>query len=320
MYLGIDISKERLDCCQLSEGSAEARAFSNTEGGVAELVAWLAEDAEAHIVMEATGVYWQRSALVLYEAGYKVSVVNPAGVKYFAQSLLRRGKTDRMDAELLAHYAAKMQPSAWRPTPPLYEELKVLVRERDSIVAQLRQLNNQRHAHQHRTNCPEMIFSLLEQRIELLTKQRKRLEGEIERLCQGSCQEAYECLRSIPGVGPVTASTLLAETAGMESFVHPKQVTAYAGIAPAPHQSGTFAGRATISKVGNPRIRKALYMAALQARRHSVFAHLYQRLIQKGKAPKLALIAVARKLLVIAFTLVKSKQLFDPHRLAESKA
>ena len=110
MHLGIDISKDSLDCFKLAEKSA--KRFNNDARGIEALVAWLGADTDLHVVMEATGVYWQACAFALFEQGVKLSVVNPAQVKYFARSCLRRGKTDSMDAELLAHYAQKMQPGS----------------------------------------------------------------------------------------------------------------------------------------------------------------------------------------------------------------
>ena len=301
MHLGIDISKDSLDCYRLTEKSA--KRFSNDERSTGALVSWLGTDTELHVVMEATGVYWRACAFALYQQGVKVSVVNPAQVKYFARSHLRRGKTDSMDAELLAHYAQTMQPEPWQPASLCFEELKLLVRERDDLVTQLGQLRNQLHAHQHRQHCPDTLLNLLRERIKLLKAQREALDQAIAQHCEKTCSNVYESLRSVPGIGPVAASVLLAEAAGLDTFEHPKQLTAFAGISPAPNQSGAFIGHSSISKIGNPRIRKAFYMAALQAERHSVFKNLYERLIKKGKKPKVALIAVARKLLVIAFAL-----------------
>lgn len=320
MYLGIDVSKDSLDCFKLDQDRSFQNTFENSKQGLKKLLSWLKDDQEVLVTMEATGVYWQACAFTLYEAGYKLSIVNPAQVKFFAKSMLRRGKTDKMDAELIALYAQKMQPNEWLPTEIIYDELKLFVRERDDMVAQLRQLQNQFHAHQHRYRKPSILLKLLKQRLSFLKKQLKDLEQMIDKLCKEHMHDAYESLRSIPGIGQVTASVLLAETAGLANFVHPKQVSAFSGISPAPNQSGTFQGQASISKIGNARIRKAFYMAALQARNHSVFNDLYDRLISRGKATKVALIAVARKLLVIAFTLVKSLTLFDPNFLSKDKA
>lgn len=320
MYLGIDVSKARLDCLKVLKENQEGKHFSNTKTGIKRLLKWLDNSFEVHVVMEATGVYWQHCALAIHKQGYKVSVVNPAQVKYFAKSILRRGKTDPMDAELIALYAQKMQPEAWHPNAHEVDELKLLVRERDDLVSQLRQAKNQLHAHKHRSFCPTTILKLLKQKIKLLEKQLKILEQAIQAFCHEHFTELFRSLLSMPGVGLVTAAVLIAETAALESFNHPKQLTAFAGIAPAPNQSGSFTGRTAISKIGNPRIRQALYMAAMQARHKSVFKDLYLRLVNKGKAKKLALIAVARKLLIIAFTLAKTNSLFDPHFLHKKLA
>lgn len=224
MVLGIDISKDSLDCFKLAERSAQR--FSNNKQGIEALVAWLGADTDLRVVMEATGVYWQACAFALFEQAVKLSVVNPAQVKYFARSSLRRGKTDSMDAELLAHYAQKMQPERWQPAPTQFAELKLLVRERDDIVAQLGQLHNQLHAHQHRRHAPGTLLDLLTQRIKLLKQQRKVLDQATSEHCEKTSADAYACLRSVPGIGSVTASVLLAETAGLETFEHPKQLRA----------------------------------------------------------------------------------------------
>ena len=264
MHLGIDISKDSLDCFKLAEKSA--KRFNNDARGIEALVAWLGADTDLHVVMEATGVYWQACAFALFEQGVKLSVVNPAQVKYFARSSLRWGKTDSMDAELLAHYAQKMQPAAWQPAPTQFAELKLLVRERDDIVAQLGQLHNQLHAHQHRRHAPGTLLDLLTQRIKLLKQQRKVLDQAISEHCEKTSADAYACLRSVPGIGSVTASVLLAETAGLQTFEHSKQLraegpwtyplTAFAVISPAPNQSGLFTGQSNISKIGNLELEK----------------------------------------------------------------
>lgn len=204
-----------------------------------------------------------------------------------------------------------------------YQRLQLLVRERDDLVDQRRKEENRLHAHHHRVVPPEALVQLAHQRIAFLTQQVKQLETLIHDLCnEEDLRNSFAVLSSVPGIGPVTASVLLAETQGFSGFKHVKQVTAYAGIAPAPFQSGAYTGRTRISKVGNARLRQALYMAALQASRQAgVFKNLFDRLIAKNKPRKLALIAVARKILVVAFTLIKRQQTFNPHHpCALSKA
>lgn len=316
MYLGIDISKDNLDCHKLNDVVSEAKQFKNSKKGIRALAKW-AQDCD-HIVMEATGVYWQACAYGLHVSGSVVSVVNPAQVKRFGQSKLMRGKTDKMDAKLLADYAQKMDLKVWEPPTETCLELQILVRERESLVSQLTQVKNQYHAHKRRENCPEKVLDLCKQHIEFLKSLIKVLEKDISVLCKETQTDSYFNLKSIPGIGVVTASVFLAETYGLKHFHESKQLTAYTGIAPAPNQSGKSKRKSSISKIGNKRIRTAFYMAALQARKSSVFKDLYDRVLKRSSSIKVALIAVARKLLIIAFTLVKSNQAFDPNYLSNS--
>lgn len=310
MYLGIDISKDHLDCHKLDAEHSEAKRFKNDKKGIKALVTWSAECKQ--VVMEATGVYWQSCAFALDEANIAVSVVNPARVKNFGKMNLVRGKTDKMDAKLIAEFAQMVKPKRWQPPTNKDQELQSLVRERDVIVSDLTQLNNRKHAHDHRQHCSTSVQACLDERVKLLKSQIKRLEKEIEEMCQEDLQDSYQSLRSIPGIGPVTASVLLAETQVLRYFYDAKQLTAYTGIAPKPHESGNTKLKSSISKIGNKRIRKAFYLAALKARQHHTFKDFYERILIRSNSKKLALIALARKLLVIAFTLVKSNQLFDP--------
>ncbi len=310
MYLGIDISKDQLDCHKLDNEYSEAKQFKNNIKGIKALVIWSANCEQ--VVMEATGVYWQSCAFAIHEAGIAVSVVNPARIKNFGKMNLVRGKTDKMDAKLIAEFAQMTKPKLWHPPTYKDQELQILVRERETLVADLTQLNNRKHAHEHRQLFPTSVQSCLLQHIELLKSQIKYLENEIEALCQEELQDSYQVLRSIPGIGAVTASVLLSETYALKHFYDAKQLAAFTGIAPKPHESGNTKRKSPISKIGNKRIRKAFYLAALKASQHDSFKDFYNRIAKRANSKKLALIALARKLLVIAFTLVKSKQLFDP--------
>ena len=311
MYLGIDISMNQLDCYRCVDGKGYHHRFANSEEGQQALMNWLGADTY-HVVMEATGVYWPGCALVLHEAGHQASVVNPAQVKLFAKSLLRRGKTDQMDAELLHLYGERMVPKAWLPTEEVYDTLKLLTREREDLVKQCTMVKNQRHAHTHRHRCPDTLLTLLDERLALLQKHIQQLDSMMEDLCQEHLPEAFASLRSIPGVGLITACVLLGECEGFTHATSPKQVTSFVGMNPAPNQSGSFRGHTPISKIGSPLVRKTLYLATLQAAQHSVFKAFYERLLAKGKPNKVARIAVARKLLVIAVTLVQKQLRFDP--------
>jgi len=207
MYLGIDISKDRLDCHKLDNEYSEAKQFKNNKKGIKALVKWSAGCEQ--VVMEATGVYWQSCAFAIHEAGIAVSVVNPARIKNFGRMNLVRGKTDKMDAKLIAEFAQMIKPKYWHPPTDKDQELKTLVRERDSLVKELTRLNNQKHAHDHRKGFSKSVQESLNERIKLLKSQIKRFEKEIELLCQEELPEAYQSLRSLPGIGLDSLLTLV---------------------------------------------------------------------------------------------------------------
>lgn len=325
MYsLGIDISKDSFTVSLLKpqatlQEASRPQNFPNDEQGYEQLLDWLNQQhvpqAEVHAVLEATGVYWEGCAYYLHAQGLKLSVMNPTQVKRFAQSLLRRGKTDGMDAQLLALFVQRMQPAPWQPAAEALELLKLMVREREAITLSLTQEKNRREALRLRAVGSATLERLTQERIRLLEKQRKELEKELKaQLARAGQAENAALLQSLPGVGTVTAASLLAETAAFAGFENAKQLVAYAGIAPSPQQSGRYEGHSGISKIGNKRLRRTVYLAALTAVRcEGCFRELYQRLLRKGKAKKLALVAVARKVLTVALAVVKSKRPFDPH-------
>ncbi len=317
-YLGLDVSKAELAANLIFEDDRTARSsFKNSPAGHKKLCRWLGKHAplsDVHAVLEATNVYWEAPSHALFEQGVKLSVVKPARVKFFARSQLRRSKTDQLDAEIIAQFAMTMKPMPWQPPDEELQQLKLLLREREDLVKSRTQERNRLHVHHHRTTLPKALVSLARQCLRLLDKQVKYLENSIRELLEASGQAVnLMLLLSIPGIGLITASTLIAETCGLAVFAHPKQLAAYVGIAPAPFESGAFAGKARISKMGNPRLRRMLYLAAISAMNtESPLRDFYQRLLTKGKPKKVALIAVARKLLTLAFTLVKTQQPYNP--------
>lgn len=318
-YLGIDISKDSLDLYLLSKD--KHHQVANTAKGFKAMKHWLKQQQldpqSLQVVMEATGVYWEKSAHWLYEQGAQLSVGNPASVKYFAKSELRRGKTDKMDAQLLAVYGHKLQPKVWQPESETIETLRQLTREREELVQQRMAQSNRLHAHSKRRVMSKVVLKLCKTRLNFIKKQIRELDKAI-RAClkEDELQEKANLLRSIPGIGLISTATLLAETSGM-TFLTAKQLTAYAGIAPEPNQSGKRQGQSSISKLGNARIRKVLYMAALTASSQGSFKTFYDRLSAANKAPKAALVAVARKLLVTAFAVVDRRCPFDPNYLCK---
>lgn len=317
--LGIDVGKSDLHCRLLKvtdQGTSKLgpiQVFPNTEEGRERLKQWL-EGHQAlgdmtHAVMEATGVYSQRIAHFLYTSGYRVSVVNAAKIKFFAMSHLRRGKTDSMDAELIAQYAVTMKPSFWEPTRIELEHLRALLSERETIVNLITLEKSRHHAFDHTQHPCAAVVGLCDRRLELLEDQLKEVEGHIKRTIKTDLllQGQVKLLMSIPGIGLLTAAVLLTETHHLEDLQNAKQWASFAGLSPVPRQSGQMVGRCTISKVGNKRIRTLLYMSAVTVTRlDNEQAEFYRRLVKAGKPKKVALIALARKILRICFAVLRS--------------
>jgi transposase len=323
LFVGIDISATQLSLACVRSGRQVAGVLSvgYTAAGMETLVEGLRErEAElSHIlvVLEATGNYWMRLALHLHQCGVAVSVINPAQGHYFAQALLQRGKSDPLDAKVLARLAMSLQPETWTPPPAVYEELRQRLVERDALLDMRQQVRNQRYALGHNPHIIASIGQRMDEHLRLLDTQIKQVEREIQRAVtqDATWAAAAQRLRTIPGVGLISAGWILVATVNFSQADTPEQVVAYAGLAPQPHQSGTsLKGRATIGHGGHARLRTALYMAALSAIRcNPILRTFYQRLLAQGKLKKVALCAVARKLLHLAWALVKHQTTFDPN-------
>ncbi len=262
--------------------------------------------------MEATGVYWESCAQHLHDQGCQVSVENPARIRYFAHSKSRRGKTDAMDAELIARYGATMSPKTWLPPSPALHELKLLVRERSALLVTLNAEQNRLHAMNHRAAANPVLLGLIQERVAFLKVQVQTLEQAMHTLVRAdrSLSEPLHLLMTIPGYGFLSAASVLAETDGFALLETGTQISAYAGIAPAPFESGSSVHRrGRISKVGNAHLRRTAYLAALGAQRSkSRMGDFYRHLRAEGKPPKVALIALGRKLLRTGLAVVKSGQ------------
>jgi len=275
------------------------------------------------VVMEATGSYWMNLALSLTQAGFQVSVINPAQAHHFAKALLKRAKTDAIDAQTLAHLAALLQPAVWNPPPAMFAELYQRLIERESLLGMRQQVRNQLHA---LTHCPTVIASVrtrMEQLIESLTKQISEVETELDAALALDPEWAASAtrLQTIPGIGPLTAAWLVVTTLNFTLCETVEELTAYAGLAPHPYQSGTSVhGRASIGHTGNAALRTAVYLATLSAAQYNpVLKEFYDRLRAAGKPMKVARCAAARKLLHLAWACVKNKEDFDPQYVPKQR-
>jgi transposase len=288
--LGIDISRAQLDVYCVPSG--QARSFSNDAKGVARLVAWAGE-VEAFVVLEATSSYDQRLIRALEAAGLAFHRSNPRKAREFARAAGFLAKTDQVDARMLAAYGTAL---ALRPTAPVSAarlSLKALVSRRDQLV-DLRKIERTRLA----AADDDWLVDSLRATIQMLGEQVTAMERRIKACVAADTElaEAWAIARSAPGVGPVAAAVLLAELPELGQ-IDRRAVAALAGLAPLACDSGAFKGRRRIWG-GRKRLRDALYMAALGSTRSGPFKAVYQRMIAAGKAPKVAIIAIARKLLV----------------------
>jgi transposase len=311
-FLGIDIAKRSFDVVLLVGDRQRHKVFDNTESGFAALLTWLDEAAgDLHACMEATGGLGDDLALFLHARGVTVSIVNPLLIKAYGQCEMVRTKTDKVDAGIIARYCRSQTPAAWTPPSPQLRELRALVR-RCAALKDLRVQELQRRA---QGTSSTAVAESLTRTLAWLDREIASVTAEVRVLLQDdeALRQDRDLLLSIPGLGQQAVAVLLAEIADFRAFGHNKQITAFVGLNPQDHQSGTSVrGRSRISKIGNARLRAVLYMCALSARRHNpVLKAFADRLQEAGKKPKVILVAVARKLLVIAYGVMKTRKAFQ---------
>jgi transposase len=321
LFVGVDIAATSFTASWRSAQGQLSRpiTFEQTPQGFTALQQQLLATGSAAtilVVLEATGTYWVALATILAQAGFAVSVINPSQAHAFAKALLKRAKTDAIDAQTLAELAARLQPAPWTPPPAIYAELQQRLAQRDALVDLRTQLRNQRHA---LLQQPVVIASVRERMdvlIHTLTEQIAAVETELATAVQqdDAWAAAAARLQSITGIGLLTACWLLVSTLNFTLCPTPEAATSYAGLAPHPRHSGTSVrGRVAIGQAGNARLRRALYLATLSATQHNpVIQAFYDRLRRAGKPAKVARCAAARKLLHIAWALVTKERDFDP--------
>ena len=312
--LGIDISKRRFDVALLIEERIRQALFDNTEAGFKELLAWLTQhrpspDALLHACMEATGNWGLDLAEVLHEAGIRVSIVNPLRVKAHGQSELSRNKTDKLDAALIARFCRAHAPTAWTPPASHIRELREFMRRIDGLKAmRVQEINRQKSgmASSAVANSVTAHLKWLDQEIVAIMTTVQAVVAADPALSRN-----HALLLTIPGIGPVTAPTLLAELPNIGEFT-PKGLAAFAGLSPQEHSSGTTVRRpGRISRMGSERLRRALYMCALSSKRSNLaLADFVKRMTAAGKPPKVVLLAIARRLLVFAHAIIRTQQPF----------
>lgn len=321
LYVGIDISAQdaHIHWYQTHTQQSGQCVIPQTKAGYQRLVKRLStlcpDPQQTQLVMEATANYWLALALFLHEHSFAVSVINPIQGKRFAQMQLRRAKTDPIDARMLCDFAQMVQPPLWTPPPTIYYQLQQRLALRDDLVATRTQFHNRLHAMQQHPHCETALLHILQQEIDRLTPLIDQLEREIQHLLKSDHQWriATDHLLSIPGIGAITAAWILTTTHCFARCDTPQQAAAYAGLVPHPQQSGQSNKKGQTGG-GNKTLRWMLYMAAGAALQHNpILKPFYQKLVKRGKLKNVARVAVARKLMHIAWACVVKNRDFDPH-------
>jgi transposase len=312
-FLGLDVAKATFDACLLRADKQQAGHFENTPAGFKKLSRWLKKHkaAQVHTCQEATGHYGEALAEYLHAAGHTVSVINPARLKGYARAVQARTKTDRADAALLAEFCQRHQPAPWSPPAPERIMLRELARRRTSLVQMQQQERNRLQSGELPAPIVASLATVLAVLAEQITLIEQALAAQVQAVPTLAAQQAL--LISIPGIGPLTASTLLGEV-DFAAFETARQLAAYAGLTPSQHQSGTSVhGPAHLSKQGLVPLRRALYMPALSARRFNPTLRAFaDRLAARGKAKQAVTCAVMRKLLHLCFGVLRAGRPFDP--------
>jgi transposase len=299
--VGIDVSKRWLEV--RIHGEAESRKIGNDPDGFRALIEQMDPNRPELIVFEATGGYESWAVKALSEAGYAVAVVNPTRVRRFAEALGILAKTDKIDAQVIAHFASVVRPAANSRQTPLEEQLAACVERRRQLLVELVAEKNRL------STCPACVREGIQEHIAWLEEHIVRLEAEIQACIwqKPEWQERAALIDSVPGVGEVTASTMVAELPELGQLNRQK-IAALVGVAPFNKDSGPKKGKRRIFG-GRSGVRRTLFMATLSATKFNpVIRTFYESLLKRGKEKKVALTACMRKLLVIINAMVRKGQ------------
>jgi transposase len=307
-FFGIDVSKDVFDV--YCEGTGHTR-LKNDEKGFKSLLKTLPKT--ALVVMEATGYYHYRLAQFLHKNGVAVSVVNPLSVKRFIQMKLAKVKTDKSDAKAICEYAKVNKVPIYNALTDVQAECLQLFRLLDNYLKKRTATKNKLHGEETLGIPSKFAHQSLKRDLKHLDKEINALEQRVLLLVKQEQQHQLTLLKGIPGLGTKTALFLIVITDGFDKFETSGQLCSFVGITPTIRQSGSSVrGKSRISKVGNQKLRNLLFLCAFSACKHNkACREIYERIVNKGKSKKLALIAVANKLLKQAFAIAKSGLPYD---------
>jgi transposase len=332
--VGIDVAQKELVVCigrLYEDWSIELyahKSFANTAKGYFSLVQWVLKLTEATVkiryVMEATGVYHESLACYLADHGYSLSIVLPNKISNYFRTLSVKTVTDKTASEAIALFGLERKLEDWKRLKPIFKQLRQLTRERDQLVEERTKIKNKLHAEKAESEPNSSTLKRIKQRIELLNKQEKTIKEEIAILVkkEKELKQDLTLLCTIPGIGVLTAATVLAETNGFELVRNKRQLASYAGFDVKEKQSGTsIKGKTRISKQGNKHLRKAMHLPSLTAIRHDQrFKSIFIRLVSKHGIKMKAVVAVQRKLLEMCYTIFRTQTAYNKNYLQQAQA
>jgi len=315
--LGIDLAKLTFDATLLTDGDQQHyQSFPNTPDGFSQLQTWLADHdvTQVHACMEATNIYYEALATFLDALGHIVSVVNPARIKGYAQATMQRNKTDKLDSAVIAFFCRTHRPKVWQPLSDEHHHLRALVRHREDLLqTQLQQQNRLRDT------TDAVVRASLQAVLDIVRSQLEAVGQELKKhlAAHAELRANVELLTSIVGIGMLTAAKLLAEFGDIEQYESAKAAAADAGVTPSHFESGTSVRRRPrLSKMGKAELRKALYWPAITAMRYCPACKAYgERLAARGKAKKVVIGAMMRKLVHIVYGVLKHRTPYDPAKV-----
>lgn len=311
-YVGIDISKLDFDVAIESGGKFQHHKLTNDLRGFKALYRLIPTN--SHVVMEASGPYYVKLACYLYEQNIPVSVINPLVIRRFCQMRLSRTKTDKKDAKMIADYGKTEQPAAWQRDADYVMELRQLQAATDLLNKNRTSLLRQQEAFSQLPVISKEVAKTLKRSISDTEKQIEALEVKMQQIIKQYHNDMFKQLQTIPGLGKKTSLLLIVITGGFTKFSNARQISSYIGVCPRIFESGSSVkGKSKITKMGMSRIRTMLYLCAWSAKRcNSTCKDMYDRLVANGKSKRLALIAVANKLLKQAFAIAITQKNYNP--------
>lgn len=325
--VGIDVSKDTLavsyGIVNLNQEQRITKpiTFDNNLKGFKELISFVKKNKEQskaplYFVMEATGVYYENLAYFLTEKHQKVIVVLPNKTKNFSKTLDIKSKTDKLDAQMITQFGLERQMQLWQVPSPIMKTMKSLTREYNSIKRMAAQVKNQLHAKEHSFEPLKESLKRSKATLTVFQKQLKEIEKQLKELVKkdSDLNDRINKIDKIEGVGFMTIVSIIAETNGFALIENTKQLASYAGLDVVYNESGLKKHKTSISKKGNRFLRQAVYMPALSACKHNPrLKQTYISLVIKKNVKKVAIVAVARKLLILIYTIFKKNVDYIPN-------